>query len=349
MLERYFVCRLFVLNLVSNYLVLLNRNKAIASSLALPDTHFLLEYVRPDFLLLRVVARSLILWNDVMPTSKWIEDQIPVVVKNSFGRMKASVQSTADLSDFANIETGAKKEPKESGDDEMHSADHRESSPGEKKSGDTPFPEQDGDRQAIRQIHAHVVAGACFAIGLRFAGTGDESAAEAIGERLMDFLTLRDENDPLSVALRPEHPILEMCLGCSAIALAMVMAGTGDLDTLRLFKMLRWRCDDDIRYGTHMAFSTAIGLLFLGGGTCTLGRSPEDIAALVLAFFPRFPSSTSDNRYHLQALRHCYALAVKRRELIAVDVDTGEQVSVPIEVNDVHYWRINLYVHAVIS
>jgi anaphase-promoting complex subunit 1 len=76
----------------------------------------------------------------------------------------------------------------------------------------------------------------------------------------------------------------------------------------------------------------AIGLLFLGGGTCTLGREPEDIAALVTAFFPRYPTTTSDNQYHLQALRHLYALAVKRKQLSAVDVDTGESVSVPVEV-----------------
>jgi hypothetical protein len=64
----------------------------------------------------------------------------------------------------------------------------------------------------------------------------------------------------------------------------------------------------------------------------SLGREPEDIAALVTAFFPRYPTTTSDNQYHLQALRHLYALAVKRKELCAVDVDTGESVSVPVEV-----------------
>ena len=35
----------------------------VASRLALPDTHFLLDYVRPDMLLLRVVARALVLWD----------------------------------------------------------------------------------------------------------------------------------------------------------------------------------------------------------------------------------------------------------------------------------------------
>jgi hypothetical protein len=39
------------------------------------------------------------------------------------------------------------------------------------------------------------------------------------------------------------------------------------------------------------------------------------------------------NQYHLQALRHLYALAVKRRELCAVDVDTGESVYVPVKID----------------
>ena len=192
--------------------------------------------------------------------------------------------------------------------------------------------DQDYDRQAVRQIYAHVLAGACFSIGLRFAGTGDKVAAEAIFERVVELQDLLDVNNPISVALRPAGPVLEMCLGCSAISLSLVLAGTGDLKALKLLRALRWRCDEDVNYGTHMTYGIAIGLLFLGGGTSTLGRDPEDVAALVVSFFPRFPSTTSDNQYHLQALRNLYALAVKPRELRAVDVDTGESVFVPLEV-----------------
>jgi anaphase-promoting complex subunit 1 len=199
---------------------------------------------------------------------------------------------------------------------------------------------KDFDRQAVRLMYAHVIAGACFSIGLRFAGTGNREAAEAIFERVIEFRELRDGVDSVSCSLRPQTPVLELCLGCAALSLAMVMAGTGDLDVLRLLKVLRWRCDEEIQYGSHMAFSAAIGLLFLGGGTSTLGRDPEDIAALLLAFYPRFPSSTSDNQYHLQALRNLYALATKRRDIKAIDVDTNETVFVPIEVSLIQWKSI---------
>lgn len=189
------------------------------------------------------------------------------------------------------------------------------------------------DRHAVRLIYTHVIAAACFSIGLRFAGTGNKDAASVIFERVVELRELRDATSPASSALRPPTPVLEMCLGCACISLSMVLAGTGDLDALRLLKVLRWPCTEEINYGSHLAFGSAIGLLFLGGGTCTLGREPKDIAALLLAFFPRFPSSTSDNQYHLQALRNLYALAVKHREIRAIDVNTGESVFVPIEVH----------------
>ncbi|CAJ1969662.1 unnamed protein product [Cylindrotheca closterium] len=276
---------------------MMSGNTTIAAAIALPDTHFLLEYVRPDFLMLRVIARSLILWDDVKPSTEWIFSQLPKAAADGYEKMRTMAK---------NMSGGAPALVDE---------------------------DQSFDRQAVRLIHVHVIAGACFSIGLRFAGTGNRDAAAAIFERVMELRDLRDGTDSVSCALRPPVPVLEMCLGCVAISLAMVMAGSGDLEVLRLLKVLRWRCDEQISYGSHLAFGTAIGLLFLGGGTCTLGREPEDIAALVMAFYPRFPASSTDNQYHLQALRNLYAIAVKERSFRAIDVDTGESVFVPLEVH----------------
>ena len=305
-------------------------NKTIASAIALPDTHFLLEYVRPDFLMLRVIARALILWNDVKPSRDWIESQLPPVVRKAYRQMRDASRKASGLTGLSNFSQA---------DDESNAMEDTQNPVDEERwkqnpSISTSQQNQDFDRQAIRQIYAHVIAGACFGIGLRFAGTGDSEASSAIFDRVMELQELRDSNDPVSGALRPAGPVLEMCLGCAATALAMIMAGSGDLDTLKLLKTLRWRCEEDVNYGTHMTYGAAIGLLFLGGGTCTIGREPQDIAALVMSFYPRYPSTTSDNQYHLQALRNLYAIAVKQRELRAVDVDTGESVFVPIEVSE---------------
>ena len=81
-----------------------------------------------------------------------------------------------------------------------------------------------------------------------------------------------------------------------------------------------------------MALHMSIGLLFLGGGRASLSRSKEATAALVTAFFPRFPRSAEDNQYHLQSLRHLWVLAIHWRGFKTIDVDTGKDVQVPLQI-----------------
>ena len=51
-------------------------NVAVASRLDLPDTRYLVDFVRSDVLLLRVVARSLIMWDSVCPSVEWVKGQV---------------------------------------------------------------------------------------------------------------------------------------------------------------------------------------------------------------------------------------------------------------------------------
>ena len=113
------------------------------------------------------------------------------------------------------------------------------------------------------------------ALGLRYAGTGCSSASSTLLYYLNYFKRLRDaggsthaselvmslgrnlgvkritqapqaENLPTS---RPDKPTIELCLGATAVALGMVMAGTGDLSSLRMLRDLRWRVDEGVTYG----------------------------------------------------------------------------------------------------
>lgn len=63
------------------------------------------------------------------------------------------------------------------------------------------------------------------------------------------------------------------------------------------------------------------------------GTSKPAVAALLAAVFPRFPLTPADNRYHLQAFRHMYVLAVEARCVEAVDVDNGQSALVPLTVH----------------
>ena len=49
-------------------------------------------------------------------------------------------------------------------------------------------------------------------------------------------------------------------------------------------------------YGSNVALHLALGLLFLGGGSLTLGTKPMQVAAMLAAFFPKFPTHSNDNR-----------------------------------------------------
>ena len=54
---------------------------AIAASFTLPDTHFSLDYVRPDFVMLRILARSLVMQEGVQASQAWVEAQMPPLIK----------------------------------------------------------------------------------------------------------------------------------------------------------------------------------------------------------------------------------------------------------------------------
>lgn len=110
-------------------------SKAIAAKLSVPETQFLLDYVNPDLLMLRVICRAIVLWDSIMPTSTWVLSQVPEYLKD--------------------IRTGG---------------------PPVSESGP--------------QSYYGIIAGACFAMGLRFAGSGDKTAYRCILKYLDMFMDL---------------------------------------------------------------------------------------------------------------------------------------------------------------
>ena len=54
---------------------------AIAAAFQPPATAFALDFVRPDFIMLRVLARNLVLWDELVPTPAWMAAQLPDIIK----------------------------------------------------------------------------------------------------------------------------------------------------------------------------------------------------------------------------------------------------------------------------
>ena len=274
-------------------------NEEICSRLALPHTAFALDSVRPDLLLYRAVSRCLILWDAVEPTSAWIDSQVPEAIIRSL---------------FPS---------------QIIPGDHI---PGKRR--DTRG-KVDLDPRSALAVYLNIITGYCWGMGLVYAGTAHEGARDTLLEKLKILQGFRENKLPFPLPFAPNaktlRPLIESCIGSVSLALSCVMAGTGDLMCLRIFRSLRWKVDD-VTYGTHLSFAMAIGLLFLSGGSASLRRDPMSCACLLMATAPRFPVRTVDNQYHLQALRHLYVLAVEARALQIVDVDQGSAVSVDIEI-----------------
>ena len=150
------------------------------------------------------------MWNHVVPTSQWIDSQIPSFVANLFEIINRSNRDDSEDEELASI-----------------------------------------DVETIQLAHANIIAGACLSLGIRFAGTANKDAYKALVERCLYFKDLRDDKIKDKC---PNKTTLESCLSTAAIALGMVMAGTGELATFKLLRTLRWRTVG-VTYGTHMALN----------------------------------------------------------------------------------------------
>ncbi|KPI40490.1 Negative regulator of mitosis [Cyphellophora attinorum] len=171
----------------------------------------------------------------------------------------------------------------------------------------------------------NILAGICFALGLRYAGTQREDARNLLVSYLDHFLRL-SRLPCAHYDARVTLNSVRHCLDVVALSAAMVMAGSGDLIVLRRLRSLHGRTDRDTPFGSHMAAHMALGALFLGGGTMTFGTSKKAVASLCISFYPLFPSDVLDNKAHLQALRHLWVLAAESRCLVCKERETGALV-----------------------
>ena len=84
-----------------------SNNQSVASRLLIPDTHYLMDYVRPDWCLLRVLARHLILWDSVQPTRAWLEQQFPAIISTNIRGVTVPDESESDLTEQEQREQAA--------------------------------------------------------------------------------------------------------------------------------------------------------------------------------------------------------------------------------------------------
>ena len=87
-------------------LILMKTNdETIARKVDIPDTLHQFDYVRPDIFLLRTVARNLIMWDDIQPTTRWMKKQLPFVYQHKHKLTTIRILTSEDLP-FFNIVAG---------------------------------------------------------------------------------------------------------------------------------------------------------------------------------------------------------------------------------------------------
>jgi len=65
-----------------------SNNIDIANRLRLPDSEITLEYSRPDNMLLRVLSRSLVMWDQIQPTDAWLQSLSPDFIATGIEQVK---------------------------------------------------------------------------------------------------------------------------------------------------------------------------------------------------------------------------------------------------------------------
>ena len=161
-------------------------NRAVAEWMRAPGTQFLLDFVRPDLLLLRILARSLILWDEIEPGPNWVASHVPDIV------YKYRLQKP------------------------------------------TPEITQNVDLETMNQAYCNIIAGACMALGLKYAGTANSIAFKTLYKYARMFTTLSQR----SIGELAGKSTIETCLNVILLSTALVMAGTGNLEVSYKFSDL---------------------------------------------------------------------------------------------------------------
>jgi anaphase-promoting complex subunit 1 len=278
-------------------------NKSIANRIKIPDTMFDIIHCNPCLSLLKVLTRNLILWDQIQPTKEFLFSQIPEIVRFLLESNHKGISDKFYLnSNFANL-----------------------------------------DYHNLTLIYYNILAGSCMALALKHAGSGNAQTRDLILDIIHtvlkveilenEFLTGKNSKNKLD-----RYSQLNI-LSVLALSVTIVCAGYCDLKAFKVLKTLKRKikaCHEfDAIYGFNMAIHMSIGFLFLGNGSYTFGNSDFQILCLLLSTFPVFPSSINDNRFHLQALRHFYVLAIQDNLFHLIDIDTKKPLKLPLELQTI--------------
>ena len=210
-------------------LFLQTNDAAVADVFALPQTTYGLDYVRPFFILLRVLARALVMWDSVEPTVAWVRAQLPAVLraswKESLQRIRESAADGREV-DWEAVLLG-----------HIHGIAGAALALGLRYAG-APSPAALFNEALGAVLVLHNVPNARRQRGVS-TGTALEPARALVEALLLEALECREvleEVRALVAGFAVDVVVVERMAGICAMALGSIMSGMGDL---RTFKLLR--------------------------------------------------------------------------------------------------------------
>lgn len=274
--------------LIALALVNLKTNNAIVSSrLELPNTIYEVINGNPLHILLKVVARHLIMWRDIEASEAFVQRSIPESVRFLFEKpFHELAKLNLNNRNFDNI-----------------------------------------DFHNLTVIYFNIIAGTLLALALKYAGTGDETIKAMVFANIRKIRSLEIIKNEFSISFSNKNKIdaysYFSLLSFLSLVLGILMAGRCDTESKSMVyavirRLKNYENDPESVplsgiFGFFMALQMAMGFLFLGNGSLSFGNDNFQIACLLMAVYPVFPSDFNDNKYHLQALRHFYVLATEEK------------------------------------
>ena len=180
-------------------------------------------------------------------------------------------------------------------------------------------------------FYCSILAGICFALGLKYAGSGELQVFEHM-TRYFNEITQLLKPRGMYFKDRLNKSIGRGCQEAIIVAVGLVMAGSGSLDVLKFLRRHHSKTGVDVKYGYHVAVNMAIGFVFMSGGLYSFSNTNRSVALLLCSCFPRFPINIADNRTHLQPLRYLWVLAAESRCIVTEDIDSGAIMNLPVSM-----------------
>ena len=287
------------------------KNNNILSRIKTPENLYQLDSFKPFHLYLAILCKNLISWDNITSSINWVKENIPNFIQF------LHESSLADISDDINYNS------------KLNLIDFSQ----------------------ISTCYFYSLSAGLMSLGFKYCGTNNNDVCKIIiyyiknvllKASVVNDIIIREnvkfeESNKRSISKKN----LDECLCISAYALSLIMSGSGNLDCLKILKIIRKKVSGGVSgegdfknfyAGFVTSINHAIGILFLGNGGLILNRNINSLAFLYIATFPVFNKTLNDNDRYLQPLRHLYVLACENKLFETRDVDTNNIIQTKINV-----------------